>query len=148
MSVQVRDTEFGHFWRRFSSSAAFRYPDEIDSSLKEKSLAGDTGITSSTSSKERERLRDPHSTSDNVIANGDSSSPSDEKEDQKRAFIVDWYGHDDPEVRNGYFSTKSNRLIPSKESSELAKRLESIRNLPDLSSQLRNIHRQLYIRSR
>lgn len=110
MSIQIRDTEFGQFWRRFSSSASCRYPDERDSSLREKSLAGDVGTTSSTSPKEGEPLRDPHSTSDSVTANGDSTPPNDEKDDKKTAFIADWYGHDDPEVRDYYDSIHRNQL--------------------------------------
>ena len=100
MAIQLRDTQFGHLVRHLSGRKLFRYPDEIDESLWETSIArgicevpSESGTANnSSSSKEGEadgngaNIDPERSNYDNILGNG------------KDSCLVDWYGSADPEI--------------------------------------------------
>ena len=86
MATQLRDTEFGHIIRMLTGHKVLRYPDEIDLGGCQTALGGSIG-----DEKPVPPLQDRTT---------GSRQEDDELEDGGReAFLVDWYGPDDPEVR-------------------------------------------------
>lgn len=120
MSELIRDTIFGHFVRIVTGKRFLKYQEEIDPSLwkkyvsKEKSanmaVHGTVEKPSDDEKKEEddaEREQRPrgesNSSSDTQIADDENvNKPSGKKidsENGKDAHVVDWWGDDDPEVR-------------------------------------------------
>jgi DHA1 family multidrug resistance protein-like MFS transporter len=88
MTNHFRDTQFGELVRFLSRNSLFQYPDEVDTSLWERSIAQ----KESTNASEKEfRIEN----SDSQISNTNHFV-----DDGRNLFLVDWYGRDDPEVFN------------------------------------------------
>lgn len=110
MTSQFRDTQFGHLMRFLSGDKLFRYPDEVDPLRWKSAVERDTTSASTwlrkqnTGSEKSENLNDAANTSarDFKTQDVDSVEPSINHvvEDGKDAYLVDWYGPDDPEVPN------------------------------------------------
>ncbi|KAI1376823.1 benomyl/methotrexate resistance protein [Hypoxylon crocopeplum] len=86
MATQIRDTELGHLVRLLSGKNLFRYPDEIDPSLRKKFLqenAGSTPCLSGERIKENIGLQDQRT--------------EQVGEDGRDVYLVEWYGPGDPE---------------------------------------------------
>ena len=111
MTARFRDTAFGLIVRFLSGNKFFRYPDEIDLSLWEKSLPRGSPSTSSPSQEQAEA--DP-STKESDTQDLDSRhrSANHVVEDGQDVCLVDWYGPDDPEVSapNWFHATKTTFL--------------------------------------
>lgn len=98
MSIQIRDTEFGQLLRRFSKSTYFQYPDEIDGSIRRRYNTSDGNTFSPASSKEAGEYHDVDTIANSVPIGNEQPEPPASTADEKPAFLIDWYGQDDPEV--------------------------------------------------
>ena len=144
MTTQFRDTQFGHLVRFLSRTKLFRYPDENDPSLWEKSVVEDSekpqglnnSINASAGNPDTENVDSPASDINHVI------------EDGKGIFQVDWYNPDDPEVSTPHYHPVTTYLIRDAESSELAQHLEAAGVFSNLPGQLFNLHPELDLCSR
>lgn len=97
MAARFRDTAFGQIVRFLSGNKLFRYPDEIDPSLWEKSLSRGSPSTSSPS---QDHADADSSTKESDTQGLDSRrlSANHAVEDGQNVCLVDWYGPDDLEV--------------------------------------------------
>ena len=97
MTARFRDTAFGQMARLLSGDKLFRYPDEIDLSLWEKSFSRGSPLTSS---PQQEQADADCSTKESDMHDLDSRhlSANPVVEDSQEVCLVDWYGPDDPEV--------------------------------------------------
>ena len=122
MSELLRDTALGHFLRFVSRKKVLLYPEEKDSEIwkkyvnKEKSanMATHGQLQAPEDDEKRDetaaRSRSPSPTGssgssstvreDSAQVNEASGRPIDSEKGQD-SFVVDWYGPDDPEVREG-----------------------------------------------
>ena len=111
MAARFRDTAFGQILRFLSGNKLFRYPDEIDLSLWEKSRPqgspstsspsrGQADADSSTKEFDTQDIDSRHRSANHVV------------EDGQDVWLVDWYGLDDPEVSapNWFHATKTTFL--------------------------------------
>ncbi|RYP11236.1 hypothetical protein DL764_000192 [Monosporascus ibericus] len=117
MAAQFRDTAFGQLVRLLSNRRLFRYPDEINPSIWEKSLqtddSTDRDLNGSTQEDSTTRNCEPEQKKKSARRDDIATpAPRDEKpngprtdglgtarlvEDGKDVYLVDWYGADDPE---------------------------------------------------
>ena len=98
MMTQFRDTQFGHFVRFLSRNKYLRYSDEADALLCKR------GTATAEQSREPEKLEQPE---DLRTGDLDSREPASSQavEHGKDAFLVDWYGPDDPENPRNWSSS-------------------------------------------
>ena len=112
MAARFRDTAFGQIVRFLSGNKLFRYPDEIDLSLVEKSLPRRSPSTSLPSQEQADagtaiKESDPQDLESRPL------SANHVVEDGHYVGLVDWYGPDDPEVSAPNWSLSTGATYPS-----------------------------------
>lgn len=85
MTTQLRDTKFGHVVRLITKNKVLQYPDEVDPAKWQ-------AVLSAKPNRERPFGEAEGRT---TVAASDSKL----EKGEQAAFLVDWYGPDDPEVR-------------------------------------------------
>ena len=150
MTVQLRDTQFGHLVRQVSRKRIFCYPDEIDLSLCKRFV--DSGIErpqhddveaiNGTNKIERETLHN----SDEHNSDIEAVTTRKALEAGQDTFLVDWYDQEDPEACIVILMS-STSLICNTESSKLVTKVEASRRSSDLHSELRCVLCQFHLRT-
>ena len=108
MITQIRETQFGQLARLVSNARWLKYPDELDTSIWQKSVpqagASDLGRKKNRGSSNDDTEQEPGWADDAV--------------NNSNVFIVGWYGPDDIEVLNSE-GCVSTFLTSNAESSQL-----------------------------
>jgi hypothetical protein len=151
MTVQFRDTQFGHLVRLLSGNRVFCYPDEVDPSLCKKFINSnierpqhnDLEAINATNNPERDIAQH----SDGQDPDRDALRPEKALTGGQDAFLVSWYDQDDPEVCIVIVAS-SKSLTCSTESSKLVTKLETARGTSDLHSELCCVLCQFNLRTR
>jgi len=99
MSSLLRDTQVGHLLRFISSNKLLRYPDEIDPSLRKKSLQKDTNPSIPRENSRLEKMETKNSATVTTTASNTATPASDHDlqnlkanhiaEDGEDGFLVD-----------------------------------------------------------
>jgi DHA1 family multidrug resistance protein-like MFS transporter len=115
MTTQFRDTQFGHLVRFLSHNKLFQYPDELDTTLWQRALQRNIDPTSSPLDDQdvsSEKRNDPNDIAPGLALRSDTQDVDlqDQRvsrtiENGKDTFLIDWYGPDDPEVRQEHLPT-------------------------------------------
>lgn len=137
MALQFHTTIFGQLVRLLSGSKLFRYPDEIDPSIWNKSVQRDASPPSTSPGEQAESSKESD-TPDVALQNH-------AVEDGRDTLLVSWYGPDDPEVCTPDDSTDFKSLTQITESPELACRVKGRDRFPNVYPQLCRLHCQFHL---